>query len=100
MYNVVSTQARSFLICSSSFLQVTRTAIKSWMGLKFGEIRPGLVELGALECLEKIPFLYNGRNVVSTPVLPFLMDLHYPCSYEDTRKSFDEFECLPDPIAN
>ena len=38
MYNVVSTLAPSILIGSFSFLQVTRTAIKSLMGLKFSKI--------------------------------------------------------------
>ena len=42
MYNVVSTRAPSFLIWSYSFLQVTRTAIKAWMGLKFSKINMGL----------------------------------------------------------
>ena len=36
--NVVSTLAPSFLIESYSFLHVTRTAIKAWMGSKFGKI--------------------------------------------------------------
>ena len=33
MNNVVTTLAPSFLIGSSSFLQVTRTTIKAWMSL-------------------------------------------------------------------
>ena len=37
-YNLVATRAPSFLIGSSSFLQVMRTAIKSLMSSKFGEI--------------------------------------------------------------
>ena len=41
MNNVVSTLALLFLIGSSSFLQVTRAAIKSWIGLKFGKMVPG-----------------------------------------------------------
>ena len=53
MNNVVTTPAPSFLIGSSSFLQVTRTTIKSRMGLKFGQIRHWTVELAALERLEK-----------------------------------------------
>ena len=73
MYNLVSTLALSFLIGSSSFLQVTRTAIKSWIGLKFGKMGPGSVELTALECLEKFPQTYNGRNVVST-LETFILD--------------------------
>ena len=52
---------RSFFICSSSFLQVTRTAIKSWMGLKFGESRPVLVDIAALECLKKSHFFIMGE---------------------------------------
>ena len=45
----MSTLAPSFLIGYSSFLQVMRKTIKSWMGLKFGKIKPGTVELAALE---------------------------------------------------
>ena len=47
--------APSFLIGSSLVLQVTRTTITSWMGSKFGKIRPGTYELAALERLEKYP---------------------------------------------
>ena len=52
MNNVVTTLTPSFLIGSSSFLQATRKPIKSWMGSKFGTIRPGTYELPALERLE------------------------------------------------
>ena len=55
MNNVVTTLAPSLLIGSSSFLQVTRTTIKSQMGSKFSRIRPGTYELPALERLEKSP---------------------------------------------
>ena len=55
MYNVVSTLAPSFLIESYSFLHVTRTVIKAWMGLNFGKIEPGCTELAALERLQKSP---------------------------------------------
>ena len=64
--------ATSFLIGSSLFLQVTRTTIKSQMGSKFGKIGPGTYELAALELLEKSPWIYNGRNVVTTLVPSFL----------------------------
>ena len=74
MYNVVSTLAPSFLIGSYSFLPVTRTAIKAWMGSKFGKIQPGSTELAALELLKKSPYTYNGRNVVSTLVLLFFIE--------------------------
>ena len=49
MNNVVTTLAPSFLIGSSSFLQATRTSIKSRMDSKFGRIQSGTYELRALE---------------------------------------------------
>ena len=55
MNNVVTTLAPSFLIGSSSFLQATRTPIKSQTDLKFGRIRSGTYELPALERMEKSP---------------------------------------------
>ena len=54
-YNVVNTLALSFLIGSSSFLQVTRTTIKSRISSKVEQIRPWSAELAALEHLEKSP---------------------------------------------
>ena len=68
----MTTLAPSFLICSSLFLQVTRTTIKSRMGSKFGRIQPGTYELAALERLEKSPLTFNGKNVVTTLVPSFL----------------------------
>ena len=70
--NLETTLAPSFLICSSLFLQASGTIIKSRMGSKFGRIRPGTYELAALERLEKFPYTYNGRNVVTTLVPSFL----------------------------
>ena len=55
MNNVVTTLAPSFLIGSSSFLQATRTPIKSQMGLIFSKIRSESYELPALERLKKSP---------------------------------------------
>ena len=55
LYNVVNTLAPSFLIGSSSFLQVTRTTMKSWKNSKFDQIRPWTAELPALERQEKSP---------------------------------------------
>ena len=72
MNNVVTTLAPSFLIGSSSFLQATRTPIKSRMGSKLGSIRRRTYELAALEHLEKSPKTNNGRNVVTTLVLSIL----------------------------
>ena len=53
--NVVSTIAPSFLIGSSSYLQVMRTSITSRTSLKFGQIGSRTAELAALERLEKSP---------------------------------------------
>ena len=72
MNNVVTTLAPSFLIGSSSFLQATSKPIISRMGSKFRRIRRGTYELPALESLEKSPYTYNGRNVVTTLVLSIL----------------------------
>ena len=52
MYNVVNTLAPSFLIESSSFMQVRRTTIISRKSLKFGTIQPHTAELAALERLK------------------------------------------------
>ena len=68
----MTTLAPSFLIKSSSFLQATSKPIISRMGLKFSKIQPGTYELAALECLEKSPYTYNGRNIVTTLVQSFL----------------------------
>ena len=53
--NVVSTLAASFLIGSSSYLQVTRTSITSRTSSKFGQIGPRTAEVAALEHPEKSP---------------------------------------------
>ena len=54
--NVVSTLAPSYLIGSSSYLQVTRTSIRSrTTSSKFGQIGPRTAELAALERFEKSP---------------------------------------------
>ena len=50
---VMTTLAPSFLIGSSSYLQVTRTFITSRMSSKIGQIGPRTAELAALERLEK-----------------------------------------------
>ena len=47
--HVVTTLVHSFSNGSSSFLKVTRSAIKAWMGLNFGKIPLLTSELAALE---------------------------------------------------
>ena len=60
-------------IQSSSFLQETRTTVKSRMSLKFRQIRRWTVEEAALERLKKSPYTNNGRNVVNTIAPSFLI---------------------------
>ena len=49
----MNTLAPSFLFESTSFLQVTRTCMKAWMSLNFGQIPPPTPELSALARLKK-----------------------------------------------
>ena len=49
---VFATVLPSFLIGSSSFLQVTRTGMKAWMSSNVGQIRPLTTELFTLELLK------------------------------------------------
>ena len=69
----MTTLAPSFLIGSSSYLQVTRTSITSQTSSKFGQIGPRTAELAALEGLEKSQLTYNGRNLVNTLAPLFLI---------------------------
>ena len=57
MYNAVNTLVPSFLIGSSSFLQVTRTTVKSWSSSKLVQIQPCTEVLAALDGLKKIFYL-------------------------------------------
>ena len=57
----MSTLALPFFIGSSLFLQVTMTAIKAWMGSKFGKIGPGSAELATLERLKNLHRLIMGE---------------------------------------
>ena len=53
--NLVSTLAPSFLIGSSSYLQVTRTTIISRTSSNFSQIRQRTADIAALERLKKFP---------------------------------------------
>ena len=55
MYNAVNTLAPKFSSGSSSFLQITRTTIKSRTSSKFDQIQQWTAKLAALERLEKSP---------------------------------------------
>ena len=62
------------MIGSSSFLQVMRKTKTSQMCLKFGQIGLRTAELAVLERLEKSPWTYNGKNVVTTLGLSNLIE--------------------------
>ena len=66
----MNTLAPSFLIVSSSYLQVTRTTTS----LNLGQIRSRTAELAALERLEKSPKTNNGKNLVTTLAPSFLYE--------------------------
>ena len=57
----MSNLAPSLFIGSSLFLQVIMTAIKAWMGSKFGKIGPGSAELATLERLKNLHRLIIGE---------------------------------------
>ena len=48
----MTTLVPTFSNGSSSFLQVTRSVMKAWMGLNFGKIPSLTSELAALECVK------------------------------------------------
>ena len=66
----MNTLAPSFLIGSSSYLQVTRTSITSQTSSKFGQIGTRTAELAAIERLEKSPFLIGHRELILYPIDP------------------------------
>ena len=86
----MATLAPSFLIRSSSFLQVTRTTITSRMSSDFSQIRLRTAELAALERLEKSTKTYNGRNVV--PTIAFIFDSLFfiLAGIEDIHRCLDD----------
>ena len=61
MNNLLTTVVPLFLIGSSSFLQITRTTIKSLIGSKLCQNRPLAAELAALESQENFLRLIMGE---------------------------------------
>ena len=93
----MNTLAPSFLIGSSSFLQVTRTTIKSGLSLKFSLMGSCSAELAALECLKKIPIDLQWEKCCehsSTFILNWIVFIF--AGNKDNHKSLDEFEFWPD----
>ena len=72
------------------------TTIKSRMSLKLGQIWPQTAQLAALEYLEKSPYTYNGRNILTTLAPSFLMGS--PSFLQVTRTTIKDwlgFQHLP-----
>ena len=67
--NVVTTLVTSFLIGSSSFLQITRTTIKAWMSLNFCQILQLNTDLVALECKKDHFKLADKKEMHNTRVI-------------------------------
>ena len=89
LYNVVTTVAPSFLIGSSSYLQVTRTSLTSQTSSKFSQIGPRTAELAALERLVKSPWkkcLEHSSAYIFDWIFFILTGI------EDMHESLDEFE--------
>ena len=90
---VVTTLAPSFLIRSSSFLQVTMTTITSRTTLKFGQIGPRTAELAALEHLEKILIdLKWEKSCEHSSAFIFNWIFLILAGIKDIHESLDEFE--------
>ena len=97
MYNVVSTLAPSFLIGSSSYLQVMRTFITSRTSSKFDQIGPRTAELAALERLKKIPIDLYWENRCCHVFSAVLGQIHFILAVnDDIHESLDKAEIRPD----
>ena len=93
----MSTLAPSFLIGSSSYLQVTRTSITSRMSLIFGQIGPRTAELATLQRLEKSPIgLRWGKFCEHSSSFIFESIILILAGNEDMHESLDEFKFWPD----
>ena len=83
----MNTLAPSFLIGSTSFLQVTRTCIKAWMSSNFGQIPPLTPELSALARLK------NGCEHSSAYIFDWIFFIF--SGNEENQQVWTEFEFWP-----
>ena len=93
--------ARVLLNGSYSFLQVTRTTIRSRVSSNFGQIRPWTAELDAIERLKKIAIDLQ-REKYCEHSSAFVLDLIFfvLAGNKNMHKSLDEFEFQPDPTTD
>ena len=93
----MSSLAPSFLIGSSSYLQVTKISITSGTSSKFGQIGPRTAELAALERMKKNSHrLIMGKTLSSHFLGYFDWILFIFAGKKDMYKSLNEFEIQPD----
>ena len=93
----MSTLAPSFLIRSSSYLQVTRTSITSRTSSKFGQIGPRTAELAALERMKKKSHrLIMGKTChhIFSAIFDWIFFIF--AGNEDMYRSLNGFEIQPD----
>ena len=81
----------SFLDGSSTFLQITRQTIHSWMSLNFGKISSLKSELAALERLKKIFIYYDHSSAFILDWIFFIL-----AGNKNIHKFLDGFERWPD----
>ena len=85
----MNTLAPSFLIGSSSFLQVSRTCMKAWTSSNFNQIPPPTPELSALArlkncCEHSSAYIFDWTFFIFS-------------GNEDNHQVWTEFEFWPDP---
>ena len=90
--NDVSTFSRLLLIRSFLYLQVTRTCIKSRMGLNFGQIGLLTTELAALERLKISHRLIMGKWCLHASLFIFDRIIIKVAGNQDRHKSSFKFD--------
>ena len=98
--NDVSIFSRLFLIRFFLYLQVTRTCIKSWRSLTFGQIGPLTMELAALERLNISHRLIIGKWYLQASSFIFDRIFVKLAGNQDSHKISDEFEFWLDRISH
>ena len=88
----VVTFSRLSFIGSISYLQVTRTYMRAWMSLKFGQIR-------------RLLSVATDRIMMAKTVLPLFLGCFYPILFilarnDDMLESSEEFKLWPDPTTD
>ena len=73
----MNTLAPSFLIGSSSFLQVSRTCIKAWMSLNFGKFATELLPLIDVRIEFLLNILKTNRPITTEFCIHIIIDKIY-----------------------